>query len=363
MVEREGKNVGILAIGTYLPDNVRTNDWWDDETVERWRGRSSLTEQSLDTAQEESTTESARRVIDALAQLSDDPFQGASERRVMPDDMLLVEMEQIAAQKAIEKSGVDLQEIDLLLGFALIPDYLSDNHACLLHHRLGLPSNCFTLGTFAACNSLQLQLAIAKQMILSGQARCGLLVQSSAIWRVNSSDYPVSVHFGDGATAVVVGPVSRDRGILAQAHRTDGSVQKAVVCTVEGKSWWEYGRLKSSSLDRDALMRMFKSGPDCAKEVLFEALKKAGYSTDDVRFFACHQPTSWFRKVVQEYVGLQSAKTYDTYPMAGTLSSANLPLILENGECEGLLEEGDLVAMYQAGSGMTYSATILRWGR
>ena len=66
---------------------------------------------------------------------------------------------------------------------------------------------------------------------------------------------------------------------------------------------------------------------------------------------------------MQEYVGLQSAKTYDTYPTAGTLSSANLPLIFKYAEREGLLGDGDLVAMYQAGSGMTYSATILRWGR
>ena len=64
---------------------------------------------------------------------------------------------------------------------------------------------------------------------------------------------------GDGATAVVVGPVERDKGLIAQAHLTDGSLHKALVCTVKGKDWWKDGKIETATLDREATLSLQKS--------------------------------------------------------------------------------------------------------
>jgi len=55
------------------------------------------------------------------------------------------------------------------------------------------------------------------------------------------------------------------------------------------------------------------------------------------------------------------ARSVDTHAWAGTLSAANLPLVLNEGVSQGLLKRGDLVAMLQGGTGATYSASLYRW--
>ncbi len=363
MAEREEKNVGILAIGTYLPDNVRTNDWWPEEIVRGWQGRHVWDPDRERETLGEKPTDGARRVMAAIAEYMGDPFQGAKERRVMPEGMTSTDMEAAAAKEAIELSGIDIRDIDLLLVAALTPDFIGVPSACVLHDRLGLNPTCFTMDADSACNSFQMQLTLSKHLINGGQARYGLLVQSSAVCRVIPAEQPFSIHFGDGATAVIVGPVSSEHGILAQAHRTDGSVHRAIVCTVEGKNWWEDGRIWTTSLDRAAARRMFLKVPDICKEVVDNILSEARCRTDEVEFFAGHQATAWFQRVSQKHSGMDKAQTLDTYTWAGTLSEANLPLVLSEAERKELLVDGDLVAMFQGGTGMTYSGTILRWGR
>lgn len=357
------QRLGIHGLGAFLPDVVRKNDAWPREVVEQWVGRHAWDPQREERALAEVDDEGARLALRAIAELGNDPFQGAGERRVMPEGMTSADMEVEACRRAMVDAEVDAGEIDVILGFSFVPDFLHVPNACIVHERLGLPRRCFTMNADAVCNSFQMQLTLAEGLIRSGAATRALLFQSSAVWRVNPAHEPMSVHFGDGATAVVVGPVADGRGLLAQAHRTDGSVHRALVCTVPGKDWWEDGRIQSTTLDRADSRRMFLRVPSMGREVVHDALAQAGHAVGDVDFFACHQATSWFRRIAQEHIGIQHARTLDTYPWAGTLSAANLPLVLHEARRVGSLRDGDLVAMYQGGTGMTYSGTVLRWGR
>jgi 3-oxoacyl-[acyl-carrier-protein] synthase III len=80
-----------------------------------------------------------------------------------------------------------------------------------------------------------------------------------------------------------------------------------------------------------------------------------------VQFFAGHQATVWWRRVAQEHAGLTTARTLDSYPWAGTINAGNLPLVLAHARRQGMLQDGTLVAMFQAGTGATYAASIYRW--
>jgi 3-oxoacyl-[acyl-carrier-protein] synthase-3 len=115
-------------------------------------------------------------------------------------------------------------------------------------------------------------------------------------------------------------------------------------------------------LDRDVSRRMFLSVCEIAERLLGQCYARAGVDSKDVDFFAAHQATVWWRRVVQEHLGLEHARSFDTYLRAGTLSGANLPFVLHEARNRGLLNTGDLVAMFQAGTGATYSASLLRWG-
>lgn len=356
------KSIGILGVSTYLPPEVRTNDWWPDHVVKKWQERAARRIERMRAELESAPSEAARKAMQAVIDSASDPFIGTRERRVMPDGMKATDMMTEAAREAIARSEVPKEEIDLVLSYAMIPDYINVPPACIVHGNLGLEERATTLAVDAVCNSFLMQLTLAQAMIASGAARYALLVQSSAITRLPPSEEPIDVAGGDAASAVVVGPVSDGRGILATSHHTDGKLWGALVCGVPGGHWYD-GRCVTYSHDHAANANMILRLPERAGHVLGEAFAKAGVAKEDVSFYASHQPLKWFRPLSQECAGLSKAKFVDHFEYTGTVSAVNIPFQLAVGEKEGLLRPGDLVACFQGGTGMTWSAAALRWGK
>ncbi|HEY5924502.1 MAG TPA: 3-oxoacyl-[acyl-carrier-protein] synthase III C-terminal domain-containing protein [Kofleriaceae bacterium] len=363
--------VGIHGVGIYLPEQVRGNDWWPATLVEQWRekkkghtvpSQSSWVERQGD-GPELPPLPGISRVIEALTALKDDPFQGSRERRVAPDDVVASQLEVRAARDAIARAGIDANEIGFLLSYSAVPDYLLTPNACAVHKQLGLPERCLSLAVEGACNSFALQLNLAEKLISSGQYRYGLLVGSSLGSRVVPSQQPGSALFGDGAVAVVVGPVADGYGVLGRSHHTDGTSHRGVVIGVPGKRWHDEGRnvfyVEDAELGRGLILTV----ADHAKECLEEALADAGMTKADVDFYACHQGTAWIRQITQEFAELGRARSVDTFAWAGSLMGANLPLVFAVAEREGMLRDGDVVTTFSGGLGETWSSLVLRWGK
>lgn len=349
-------SVGILGIASYLPDEVRTNDWWSPSLVSQWRNsRAPGREAPVP------RTEGERLVLDAVVREKEDPFRGVRERRVLGADRLSSEMEISAAKEAIRRSGIATNEIDLLLCYSMCPDDLTLPNAFVIHEALGLKSSCFTTGIEATCNSFLMQLALAEAMIRSGGARRALLVQSCGISSLLEPEDPQSVWFGDAAGAAVLGPSDEGTGILATVHSTTSDLRCAVVTGVPGKRWYDEGRSVFYAKDRGAAYQILLRAADSARTVISGALAKAGVEASQVDFFACHQGQGWMRSVTQEYLGLVNARHLDTYAWTGNIGAANLPVILAGASNERMIRSGDLVLLFGGGAGVNVSATVVRW--
>jgi 3-oxoacyl-[acyl-carrier-protein] synthase-3 len=302
------------------------------------------------------------KVLSALAITNQDPFNGVAERRVMPEGMVSSQMEIAAAKEALARAEVDPEEVGLLLTHSYCPDVINVPNACTVHRELGLPARCLSLATDGACNSFLQQLTLAEQMIATGLTRYALLVQSSAITRLLVTEDPSSTWFGDGATAVVLGPVSEGKGVLGRAHRTDGTLSRTVMCGVPGRNWYDEGRSILYVGDTREGRRMILTIADLAVDVADDALAQAGLGRADVRFYASHQGTPWLRPLTQEHLGLANARFVDTFSWTANMVSANVPAELALGAQKGLLKDGDPVLLFSGGSGITWSAVVLRWG-
>ncbi|MBX3186397.1 MAG: 3-oxoacyl-ACP synthase III family protein [Labilithrix sp.] len=351
-------NVGILGIGVHLPEHLRTNGWWPPAVVAAWQEQRARTP-----APPSPRTEGMARVLAAMAQTRDDPFQGAVERRVMAEGAVACDMEQLAAEEALSRAGVDRSSIDLLLCHTTVPEQLLTNTACELHHRLGLPTDCFTMVTEGAAASFVMQFMIAEQMIAGGRARNALLVQSCSVTRLLDPSDPLSPLFGDAASAVVVGPVAEGRGILGARQCTDGRASRTLVASVRGGRWYDEGRVILHSADPMGARDVFLLAADRGKEVSDAALREARMSPSDVDFFVVHTGTPWFRQVMQEHFGLTSARSIESFSSTAYVFSVSIPLGLSLGEREGLLRSDDVVLLHGGGTGVTYGSLVLRWGR
>lgn len=349
--------IGIRGLGTAFPTNVRTNAWWKPEVVASWR--SGVTSRPSRPA----TTEGERAVVAAMADYRADPFQGSVSRHVIDDGMLPSELGVRAARSALEDAAIDPQEIDLLLVHASVPDFLDTNVASTVHLALGLKSACFSLAVEGACNSFQSMVELATEMIRGGRIRTAVIAQWCAVSRLVPPHASYAPWFGDGAAAIVLGPVKEGLGILGRAHRTDGTLQNTLVAGVPGAMWWDEGKVVLYPEDFERAKRMLLRSADMASEVVAAALSDAGLEADAVDFYACHQGTAWLRRVTQAASCLEHARSLDTFPVTANLGSPNLPVVMQLAEREGSLHEGDLVVTHAGGSGVTYSSLVLRWGR
>jgi 3-oxoacyl-[acyl-carrier-protein] synthase-3 len=353
------RRAGIWGIGTYLPEKVRGNDWWPPSLVDQFRKRALHRTERVPLA----LSEGVRRALEAQEQYKDDPFNGAIERRVMKDDERSSDMEIIAAQRALENAKVAPSEIDAVISHTVCPDYIAGPTGAIVHHRLGLPQNCFTLSVDGACNSYPMLLTTADALIRSGTANRVLVINSCALSKLVPMEASFSPWMGDGAAATVVGPVSGDRGILSVAHGTEGNGYNALIFGVPGKRWYDEGRTVCYSENRDMAQSIILGAVDRSKEIVTEALARAGATPADVDFYAGHQGGPWLREVTQQFCGMHRARFVDTYTRFGNLNSTNGPLMLSIAVNEGLLHEGDLVATFSAGTGQVWSSAVIRWGR
>lgn len=353
-------SLGILSIGTYLPAEVRRNDWWPKNIVDGWLQRRRAGFLRGREKDEAAPSAAARRVLEEMSKGRDDPFNGVRERRVRPRGMKSSEMELIAAEDALSRAAIDRSKLDLVLTTSEGSDAPLLANSALTHERLGLRRDCMATGVDAVCNGFSFQLTFADALFRAGRIRYALLVQSMSLTDFCRVEDVFSPTFGDGATAVLVGPCADGTGLLSVEHETDGSEYDALLLGVPDGSWAaEVPRLYVAN-SVNARRMMINIG-EHGEHVLGTALARAGVRAEDVGFVAAHQGLPWIRAVVQELIGAKNARSCDTHAWTGSLGPANVPMCLAMGEREGLIRSGDIVAGFTGGAGSTYAGIVLRW--
>ncbi|APR82468.1 3-oxoacyl-[acyl-carrier-protein] synthase, KASIII [Minicystis rosea] len=357
------QSIGILGLGTYLPPTVHTNDEWPASVVARWHERMAHQATRGDATAHEVMSDGARKTLAAMQEIAGDPFRGAIERRWMDEGTTVADMEAAAAREAMTRASVSPDRIDVILTQTSVPDHLFVNGASKTHHLLDLPRRCLAVATDVAANGLGTHAALAQALIASGRARHVLSVHSSAMSRVIRKEEPDSVLWGDGAAAVVFGPVGAGKGLLGADHNTDGENHEALVLGVPGRCWWDDGAITVCSTDAARVRAMLLTLVDRARDSISGSLADAGITAGEVDFYASHQGAAWLPRVSAEHAGLGAAKTLATFPRFGNMNSVNVPFVLATAEREGRIRDGSLVVTFGGGLGEAWSSLCLRWGR
>src|SRR6202051_1325526 len=151
---------------------------------------------------------------------------GIKQRRKAAPDEYTSQFAVRASREAIERAGIDVGEIDLLLCATVTPDQILPSTACLIQAELGA-HNAAAMDIVAACSGFLYGLALADSMIRTGQARNVLVIGAEILTQyVDYTDRQTCVLFGDGAGAAVLGPVEPNDGILATKIKSDGRYEE-----------------------------------------------------------------------------------------------------------------------------------------
>ena len=359
---------GIVGLGLWVPERVRTNDEWGPEFVQAFeQSRDQRTQRDF-TALDAPGAPRAYEDLFAKHALPHerDPFKGATVRRVSPDAMTTAECDARAAVRALEDAKLLPEEVDIILSSALVPDRLIPSNGPSIQHLLGC-TKAPGIGVEAVCSSALAHLDLACALVESGRARHVLCVQSHQIARINDLAIPFSPLFGDASSAFVVGRVREGRGLVKLSRDGDGSLAGGITHAYKetpGACWYRdaSGPIHPGSEDVEAARYVGRNLIRFAAEAIAALCEEASLPVDAIAALAMIQPAVWYQAAVAEALGISAHKVPSTYEKLAHLGAAGVVANLLEAREQGLLREGAPVVLYAHGAGLTRYAALLRWG-
>ena len=325
------KNVGIIGLGTYVPENVMTN--FDFEKI-------------IDTSDEWIRTRT-----------------GIEERRFASADQATSDLGAEASKKALEKAGLSAEDIDMIILATTTPDYPIQSTACVVQELIGAV-NAAAVDINAACSGFVYALTMAKGLIASGMNKRILVIGAEVLSKcVDMQDRNTCVLFGDGAAAAVVAEVEEGYGMLSQFLGAEADVKGALRTPAGGTR----KPLSQEVLDeRSNFLQMkgqdvFKFAVKALPKATLEALEGANLKAENIDMVFPHQANVRIIEAASKRLEIPMDKFYLNLNKLGNTSSASIGLALGEALDKGLVKKGDTIALTGFGAGLTYASMIIKW--
>ena len=290
---------------------------------------------------------------------------GIKERRLVSGDEDAINLGFDAAKKALEKSGIKPEELDLIIAASSAPPQLYPAIACHIQSRLGIETDIPAFDITAACSGLIYGMQVAKGFINSGIYKNILIVATDNNSRyLDWSDRGTSILFGDGAGAMVM--TASDDGlddILSIDIKAKGSIGELIYKDNVGKNC----PLVAPCTEKDGFIHM--NGKEVYKFVvrilppyIDEVIEKSGLKAEDIDYLIPHQANLRIIQAVQERLQYSDEKVITNIKYYGNTSAASVPIALAEGVEKGTVKLGrDKTAILCGfGAGMTWGAAIVR---
>lgn len=97
-------------------------------------------------------------------------------------------------------------------------------------------------------------------------------------------------------------------------------------------------------------------------EVLIECMEQANLTVDDIDWLLLHQANIRIMEAVAKRLDMPMDKVIHNLEDYGNTSAASIPLALDEAVRQGKVKPGDIVACAGFGAGLSWGATIFKWG-
>ena len=318
-------NFKIIGTGSYVPDNVVTNDDMAKivETSDEWI---------------------SKRV-------------GIKERRVSINDTTL-DMGEKAARAAVENAGISSNEIDLIVAATISSDTASPSLACMIQNRLEV-GDCVAFDVSAACSGFLFAVETAMGYIERKRAKKVLVVCAERMSKLlDWSDRSTCVIFGDGAAAVVL--ETSEEGYYDSVIHAKGGNDVINIPAKDGCSPFYKVEQEHPYLYMNG-QATFKFAVNSITHDIKELFEKTGLTKDDIDFVVPHQANKRIIDFAQPKTGIDIDKWYVNIERFGNVSGASIPIALDEMNRKGMLKRGDKVLLAAFGGGLSSGATVFEW--
>jgi len=108
---------------------------------------------------------------------------------------------------------------------------------------------------------------------------------------------------------------------------------------------------------------VFKFATRVIVEATLQAVDRAGLTLDDIDLLIPHQANLRIIELAARHLGMPMDKVFVNLDRYGNTSAASIPIALNEAVEQGLLRDGMNVCLVGFGAGLTWAATVVRWGQ
>ncbi len=279
------------------------------------------------------------------------------------------EMASKAARQALEQAGIEADQLELIIYATLSPDHNFPGTGVFVQRELGLSDKAIPcLDIRQQCTGFVYGLSIADQFVRTGMYEHVLVIGSevhSTGLDVSTRGRDVTVIFGDGAGAVVVGPSDDPAHMILSTHlHADGSEAEILWTQKPGSRY--HPRITHEDIEQGLHYpkmqgrRVFKHAVTRMPQVVMEGMMANGLTLDDLDMVIPHQANLRINEYMAKLMTLPLEKMHNNIQKVGNTTAASIPLCLRDAMDLGKVKDGDLVCMVAFGAGMTWASAFVR---
>ena len=335
------KNVCIEGFGYVIPDHVVTSDWIEEQLSSIYdalgvpRGR-----------------------IEQLTKIK--------ERRWWDEGVSFSDGAAMAAEKVLENTGIDRNEVQFLVNTSVCRDYIEPATSTIVHHKVGLPPTAMNFDIVNACLGFLNGMVVVANMIELGYIDTGMVVSAEGVregqlrtierllskppdvqsFRENLATFTL----GSGAVAMILRHKSKSKtGKRLLGGASYSQTQHHKLCVAQ-PTWM---RTDSTPLLHEGLKVIY------AAWKLFK--EEMGWDSDMVDKVFTHQVSEKQRIMGLETIDLYRGIDYPTLIEYGNIASVSAPFSMAKAYDDGFLQDGDKVCLIGVGSGINSIILGIQW--
>lgn len=288
---------------------------------------------------------------------------GIKERRILKEPNAGISYMAVkAAEELFAKTGVQPQEIDLILVATTTPDYVFPSAASIIADKLGI-KNALGFDLQAACSGFIVALNNAASFIESGRYKKVLVFGAEKMSSItNYDDRTTAPLFGDGAAVVLVEPTTENYGVMDALLYTDGSGGKHLMMKAGGSA----NPASHETIDKHEHsiyqegQAVFKHAVTNMAESSADIMEKNQLTSEDIKWLIPHQANLRIIDAVVNRTGVDYSRVIINIEKYGNTSAATIPICI--WEYEKQFKKGDNIILTAFGAGFTWGALWLKWG-
>ncbi len=331
--ELKRRNAVIKGIGSYAPERILTNKYFND-----------LLGEDVDTWLQENLT--------------------IKERRWCREDESTADLCFNAAIKALDDAKISAEELDLIIVATDTPEYISPSTASVVQSRLNA-SNAGTFDINTACAGFVTALNVGSKFIIADEKyRNVLIIGAYAMSKyLDLSDKKTVTLFADGAGAVILSAEEfTNRGFLFSELLSDGQYHDWMGIYAGGT----YMPINEEILRRkDHLLRFVKKfpkeiNPTTWTKMIKKICNEFEISPDEIDYYFFTQININSIRETLEILNLPFTKTHTIMDRFAYTGSACIPMALDDAYKTNKINKNQLVVFIGSGGGLAFASALFR---